>query len=325
MSLHRSIFELAATHRLDAEAIRQLQHLAGLHEEPVTLSRRLPQILALCAAGFGGLGVIFWVAANWDSFGRISQFVMLQGLVLVMCAGALLRPAARVPLGGMALLGIGALFAFFGQTYQTGADPWQLFALWAGLGLPLCLAARNDVLWTFWTGVVMTAIALWVHAYSGYRWRPDPDVIEVHMMASVAAAAVMAGLSRPLQRHTGAGGWAFRFAAMVTVGMLAFSAIAGLFHDGAGHYYSFGLVLLVGLTVLLAQRTAFDIHALSVSTFGLNVVLTAGLIYLMFDDFRGSLIASLFVVGLLSAIMLAISVSCILALSRARNVNGEDA
>ena len=28
----------------------------------------------------------------------------------------------------LAMLNIGGLFAFFGQTFQTGADPWQLFA-----------------------------------------------------------------------------------------------------------------------------------------------------------------------------------------------------
>ena len=43
-------------------------------------------------------------------------------------------------LGLLALLGIGGLFAYFGQTHQTGADPWQLFALWAALVLPLRLA-----------------------------------------------------------------------------------------------------------------------------------------------------------------------------------------
>ena len=42
-----------------------------------------------------------------------------------------------VPMGLLAMLGMGALFAYFGQTYQTGADPWQLFALWAALSLPL--------------------------------------------------------------------------------------------------------------------------------------------------------------------------------------------
>ena len=35
-----------------------------------------------------------------------------------------------------------------GQTYQTGADPWQLFATWALLLLPLAALGRSPLLWT---------------------------------------------------------------------------------------------------------------------------------------------------------------------------------
>ncbi len=36
----------------------------------------------------------------------------------------------------LATLLLGVFLALFGQTYQTGADPWQLFANWALLILP---------------------------------------------------------------------------------------------------------------------------------------------------------------------------------------------
>ena len=84
-----------------------------------------------------------------------------------MAVGAAWRPAARAPLALLALLGIGGLFAYFGQTYQTGADPWQLFAWWAALALPLCLGVRSDVLWAPWAAVAVGAISLWVHAHTG--------------------------------------------------------------------------------------------------------------------------------------------------------------
>jgi uncharacterized membrane protein len=147
MDLRLALYELAAQHRLDAAAARQLQQVAGLHDEPAMLATWLPRGVAVLAAALGGLGVIFWLAANWDTLGRFGRFALLQGVFVVMCAGALLKPAARTPLLLLALLAVGGLFAYFGQTYQTGADPWQLFALWAALTLPLCLAARSDVLW----------------------------------------------------------------------------------------------------------------------------------------------------------------------------------
>ena len=115
MDLRLGLYELAAEHRLDAKACEKLERLAGLHDEPAALSRWLPRGIAVLAAALGGLGIVFWIAANWDTLGRFGRFALLQAVVLVMCAGALWRPAARAPLGLLALLAIGGLFAYFGQ------------------------------------------------------------------------------------------------------------------------------------------------------------------------------------------------------------------
>ena len=140
MDFRLALYELAAQHRLDAQATQKLQDLAALNREPTALAHWLPRGVAVLGAAIGGLGIIFWIAANWDTLGRFGRFALLQAFFLVMCLGALWRPTARTPLGLLALLAIGGLFAYFGQTYQTGADPWQLFALWAALVLPLRLA-----------------------------------------------------------------------------------------------------------------------------------------------------------------------------------------
>ena len=39
---------------------------------------------------------------------------------------------------------------YLAQQYQTGADSWQLFAIWAALALPLCLGVRHDAMWAQW-------------------------------------------------------------------------------------------------------------------------------------------------------------------------------
>jgi uncharacterized membrane protein len=166
MDLRQALFEIAAEHRLDAAGVRRLDGLAGLEREPGTLTAGLARGVAVLAAALGGLGIVFWVAANWQTLGRFGRFALLEGFILAMCAGALWRPAARAPLGLLALLAIGGLFAYFGQTYQTGADPWQLFALWAVLALPLCFGTRSDVLWAPWALVASVAIALWVHSHA---------------------------------------------------------------------------------------------------------------------------------------------------------------
>src|SRR3982751_3055676 len=181
MDLRLALSEIAAEHRLDAAATRRLEDLAGLHAEPAALDTLLPRGVAVLAATLGGLGIVFWIAANWATLGRFGRFALLEVFVVAICGGALWKPAARAPLGLLALLAIGALFAYFGQSYQTGADPWQLFAVWAVLALPLCLAARSDVLWAPWALVVMTGISLWVHAHTSHRWRVQTDDLAVHL------------------------------------------------------------------------------------------------------------------------------------------------
>ena len=124
MNQRSALYELAARYRLDAASARQLQRLAGLDAEPAGMAAWLPRGIGVLAAGLAGLGVVLWVAANWDTLGRLGQFAVLQGAVVVLCLGALTLPGARSPFGLLALLAIGGLLAYFGQTYQTGAAPW---------------------------------------------------------------------------------------------------------------------------------------------------------------------------------------------------------
>ena len=262
MDLRLGLSEIAAAHRLDAEATRRLEDLAGLHAEPAGLATWLPRGVAVLAAALGGLGIVFWIAANWETLGRFGRFALLQAFVVAMCAGALWKPAARAPLGLLALLAIGALFAYFGQTYQTGADPWQLFAVWAALALPLCLAARSDVLWAPWALIVMTGISLWVHAHTGHRWRVQPDDLAAHLAAWGSALVLVAFLSAPLRGVTGAGVWGQRVAIALAVVMITLTAIGGLAGSRAAMHYGLGLlVLAVGGRAAGARRIVRDLRS----------------------------------------------------------------
>jgi len=323
MNLRLSLHQLADAQGLDAAARERLLALAALHEAPASLARRLPLGLAVLAASLLGLGLVMWIAANWDDFGRMGRFGLLVGFVAVMGAGAALRPAWRAPLGLLALLGIGTLFAYFGQIYQTGADPWQLFALWAALGLPLCLGARSDVLWAPWSLVTMVGISLWTHAHLGHRWRVEPGDLGIHFVAWLAAGAVVAVLSAPLRRLTGAGLWGVRTAATLAVIMTSATALGGLFHSPVAPHYGLGLLLLGVAAALLCLRAAFDVFVLSAVALGLDTLLVAGLARLLFEDTRGDAIGSLFLLGAVAAGLLAGSVSLILKPARQHGAQQE--
>jgi uncharacterized membrane protein len=278
---------------------------------------QLPRGLAALAAALLGLGIVFWIAANWDGLGRTGRFALLQATVLVMAAGAWWRPSLRLPLSLLGFVASGALLAYFGQTYQTGADPWQLFALWATLLLPLVWVQRSDVLWAPWALVAITAAALWVTAHTGQGWLPRPGDADAHLVGWCAALAVVALLSPPARRFSGAGPWSFPWAVLLTVMLVGSTALLALFQGRVAPLYELGLVLMASLAGLWAIRQLLDIVALSAAALGLNVLLFAGLAHWLFDDGSGDAVGRLLVLGAVAAGLLAATVSLILRLARA--------
>jgi len=113
-------------------------------------------------------GVLFFIAYNWVEMGRWLRFGLVQAALVVAIGvyGWSLGQGvvARVSLLAAALL-LGVLLALFGQVYQTGADPWQLFFLWAVLMLPWTLVARFDVLWMVWLGLLNLALVLYLRTW----------------------------------------------------------------------------------------------------------------------------------------------------------------
>lgn len=309
-----SLLDLIARHKLDANGASGLLGLAGLDRPPRGLLHWMKRGLGLLAAGLGGLGIIFWVAANWNTLGRMGQFALLQGVVLVMCAGAALRPAARTPLSMLALLAIGALFAALGQAYQTGADPWQLFALWALLGLPLALGTRSDAVWALWALVAMTALGLWNHAHAGFAWRGDVRNLGVQAATCGGALALALLLGRRCQAWFGAGPLASGLALTLACGQLAVVGCIGLF--GYQHALPYFLALLVCaiLAYSFSTRRGFDIYGLSISALALNFLVFAGLARLLIDS-RVQL-GGYLLLGMIAAGLLSLSVRVVLRLSR---------
>ncbi|HYJ83119.1 MAG TPA: DUF2157 domain-containing protein, partial [Allosphingosinicella sp.] len=108
--------------------------------------------------------VIFFFAFNWDDLGRFAKFALVEAAIL---AGlALLWRLGPDGIPGKALLTllsllVGALLALTGQTYQTGADTYELFAWWAVLILPWVLLGRFSPLWLVWLALLNLAAYLY--------------------------------------------------------------------------------------------------------------------------------------------------------------------
>ncbi|SBW09422.1 Membrane protein-like protein [uncultured delta proteobacterium] len=122
-------------------------------------------ILLLGGALFLVAGIIFFIAWNWGDMHHFARMALVGGIVAVtgLCA-VWLGPDTN--LGKVLLLScgisVGPLLAVFGQTYQTGAELWELFRVWTAVLFALALAGRQAALWfTTWLAANIFVI-LWL-------------------------------------------------------------------------------------------------------------------------------------------------------------------
>ena len=118
--------------------------------------RYLNLLFLLLTVGFLTSGVITLIAANLDYFSDLAKIYGLQTLLVVTVVLGIycfIRESRRqakeklkwktYSLFFVVSVLIGGLFTLVGQTYQTGADVWQLFAVWTLCQLPFLLLFPN--------------------------------------------------------------------------------------------------------------------------------------------------------------------------------------
>ena len=141
--------------------------------------RFLDQLLLWLGALLLAAGVIFFFAYNWNDLGRFAKFALVEipiiGAMIVLWRIGVDSLPGKVALLAASLF-VGALLALVGQTYQTGADTFELFAAWAVAILPWVLAGRFAALWLFWIGLLNLATVFYYLVFGGlfgFIFAPD--------------------------------------------------------------------------------------------------------------------------------------------------------
>ena len=153
----------------------------------------------------GGLAlafaVLFFVAYNWSELGRYSKFGLVEA-TMVLAVLAYWRLGVDTAAGKVSLfvatILLGVLLALYGQTYQTGADTWQLFFTWSMLMLPWAIVGRYAVIWALWIGLINLSIVLYYESLSGV-WlvlSSDTQMYWFLFLFNTLALAVWESLSR---------------------------------------------------------------------------------------------------------------------------------
>ncbi|MGM0785549.1 MAG: DUF2157 domain-containing protein [Pseudomonadota bacterium] len=169
-STRRQLVALIERGTIPREQVARAVRLSGLHPSGRAWSLFLDRLLLWLGCLALAFAVLFFIAYNWSGMERWLRFGLVEAaLVLAVAVYWLVESRgvmAQVALTAATLL-LGVLLALFGQVYQTGADPWQLFFVWAVLMLPWVLVARFGVLWVLWLALLNLTILLYFRTWGG--------------------------------------------------------------------------------------------------------------------------------------------------------------
>lgn len=148
----RYVYSLLEQNALKPQDYHQALEICAARPSTIQWRRFLSALLMWLGVLSVVAAVLFFIAYNWTAMGVFGKFALVESFII----GAV---ACFIKYGGNHVAGkasifaasifIGVLLALCGQTYQTGADPWQLFFVWSLMIIPFAYIARFTLLWLF--------------------------------------------------------------------------------------------------------------------------------------------------------------------------------
>jgi uncharacterized membrane protein len=275
---------------LGADAFMRARTLAGLAPDNTGWIKFLDRAMGLGGALLLATAAVFFIAFNWTEMGRFAKLALLEGAVVAACIAGLWKGPhqwmGRAALFAATVL-TGALLAFVGQTYQTGADPWQLFAAWAALSLPWALAAAWSPLWALVLVVANVGLALYMGTKSGFLgtgWIPSSPAAVMALTVFNSAAAGLAETMGP-RGEDGAHRLLPRLAATLA---LAAATVGGLWNIvGEGNTHLLVCGACFAAIVAAYRYWRLDLMILSVASLAAIVVITTAVAKLVIHGSGG--------------------------------------
>ncbi len=291
--------ELTARGTIDPDL--RLESLGWLH--PGHLWARWTMVMLMAfGAGLVLAGIVFFFAFNWASIPDLVKLGLIECAIILTALGAWLLPQEALP-GRLLLLAAavltGVFLAVFGQIYQTGADAWQLFALWVVLITLWTAIGRFLPLWVLWLLLANLSFYLWWSDQPGLEDDHTSLMYLVHALANGAVLLVREWLlPDPVEAEGEAFGW---LAPRWTRWLLLAAMLSFLFPtlmiwianwDTASASVALSALVAAGVTLVLFLAFRFwrpDVPALAMELLMVCILVIMAVAIIMFDDIFASL------------------------------------
>jgi len=251
-------------------------------------------------------GIIFFFAFNWADMNRFEKFGLLQVGILGTAVFASLRGLEHLS-GQAALLAaavlVGALLAVYGQTYQTGADNFTLFLIWAILIIPWVLMGAFAPLWFLLLVLFnLSLILYWEQVIDSRQYGGETALFLLLFLLNGVAMTVWEYTYR--QSVTWLKGYwlgVVIFCAALTIIMIpTLEAIIEFRHFRANSLLPIAALLYLGLTAFCLwyySRQRHDLLLLAVCLLGVIIALTTFIVKLLPINALTLLVIALAIIG----------------------------
>ncbi len=216
-------------------------------------------------------GIVYFFAFNWDALDRWQKLGLLQIVTLGALIGGQCIGFGRLG-GKLLLLGsaicVGVSFAVFGQVYQTGADAFTFFGMWAIAIIPWVLAGAFAPLWVLW--FVLINLTTWFFWHQVGQYHETIHYSYVCLALSILNAAGLILREGLQNRLTWLSGYWLRHLFLLGAAIpLLFPALELVIDGPRDDLYSLIIatsIWVVGLTAafLYFTRRQFDSSSLSI-------------------------------------------------------------
>lgn len=267
----------------DAAAARALQ-LSCASPGPQRWRQFLDWLLLGLGATLMLIGLVLAVAFNWAALPAFAKLGLVAALMSAAVVAAwkltLATTGGQVALTCASVL-IGPLLAIYGQTYQTGADPYQLFFGWAALALVWVVAAKFPPLLLVELALIDTALTLLLNQEFARSWW---GIDERVMLAIVGGVQLLAWVAVELAAWRGVewlhARWFARVLGLASVGLFSFGSFDVLTSSSFDGDWSAWLNVVGFMTVCAGslvyfQRVRRDLFLVAVALSALMVVGTS--------------------------------------------------
>jgi len=221
-----------------------------VYSSAASWQRFLKILFISLGGGFTVSGVIFFFAYNWEDLDKFAKMGIMQFLVAASAA-VVLYPGISLPIRQIVLTGasllVGALFAVFGQIYQTGADASDFFLNWTIFITVWVIVSQFPPLWLIFIVLINTTWLLYARQETGW---PSVFVYAVLFLFDSGATVLFHWLSKRKKRIS-VPAW---FLYAVTLAAVYFSTagwIIGIWTGLEGDIIAFGILALSSVFLYL--------------------------------------------------------------------------